>query len=364
MTGRIGDAAATARREGAMPPPPEPARPSLLSAGGGRWRGDFLGQSLTWLCAGALAFNVLLILALLALIVYRGAGYYWQKDLERLQLADGSVVLGEVDRRERRPVAEWDDPDRPLYRIRLEVGNRDVTGSDFVWVDETAIVEREKPPDAVVLERLEWGNFYGSMVELRADERVVARGSDAVWRDFAPLHRAKLALRETIRALEKREIGDINYEIEKRRLALRRLDLAGGAAAAQRQRRAGPAQEIAELEQQYQQLAERLFAMRGELQREVLVMETAGGVRKEIPVGMVARALRPNAMGVGATARLYLARVWEFVSDDPRESNTEGGIFPAIFGTVLMVFLMTFVAAPFGVLAALYLREYARQGLL
>ncbi|MFL6232883.1 MAG: phosphate ABC transporter permease PstA, partial [Thermoanaerobaculia bacterium] len=51
-----------------------------------------------------------------------------------------------------------------------------------------------------------------------------------------------------------------------------------------------------------------------------------------------------------------------FISADPRESNTEGGIFPAIFGTVLMVFLMSFAVAPMGVLAALYLREYARQG--
>jgi phosphate transport system permease protein len=67
-------------------------------------------------------------------------------------------------------------------------------------------------------------------------------------------------------------------------------------------------------------------------------------------------------MGAAAKTRLYAARIWEFLSDDPRESNTEGGIFPAIFGTVMMVFIMTFAVAPLGVLAALYLREYARQG--
>jgi phosphate transport system permease protein len=61
-------------------------------------------------------------------------------------------------------------------------------------------------------------------------------------------------------------------------------------------------------------------------------------------------------------AGLYLSRTWEFVSGEPRESNTEGGIFPAIFGTVMMVMLMCLAAVPFGVLAALYLREYARQG--
>jgi phosphate transport system permease protein len=61
---------------------------------------------------------------------------------------------------------------------------------------------------------------------------------------------------------------------------------------------------------------------------------------------------------------LYAAKLWEFVSTDPRESNTEGGVFPAIFGTVLMVILMSIAVVPFGVLAALYLREYARDGVL
>jgi phosphate transport system permease protein len=94
------------------------------------------------------------------------------------------------------------------------------------------------------------------------------------------------------------------------------------------------------------------------------VLSTAEGVRHEVPVGMIVRALRPNSMGVAAGVRLYLARVREFVFDEPRESNTEGGIFPAIFGTVMMVFLMSFLVTPFGVLAALYLREYATQGVL
>src|SRR5690606_4534982 len=45
-----------------------------------------------------------------------------------------------------------------------------------------------------------------------------------------------------------------------------------------------------------------------------------------------------------------------------REANTEGGVFPAIFGTVAMVMLMSVVVTPFGVIAAVCLREYARQG--
>jgi len=67
-------------------------------------------------------------------------------------------------------------------------------------------------------------------------------------------------------------------------------------------------------------------------------------------------------MGVPAKTGFYLGKVWEFVSGDPRESNTEGGVFPAIFGTVMMVMIMSLVVTPLGVLAAFHLREYAKQG--
>lgn len=52
---------------------------------------------------------------------------------------------------------------------------------------------------------------------------------------------------------------------------------------------------------------------------------------------------------------------WEFVTAEPRVGMTEGGIFPAIFGTVLLVILMTIAVVPLGVATAVYLHEYARQ---
>jgi phosphate transport system permease protein len=91
-------------------------------------------------------------------------------------------------------------------------------------------------------------------------------------------------------------------------------------------------------------------------------MTVMGGRQVEVPLAKIVRAYRPNAMNLWQKIGFYVAKVWEFVSDDPREANTEGGIFPAIFGTVVMVLLMSVVVTPFGVVAAVYLREYARQG--
>ncbi len=188
-------------------------------------------------------------------------------------------------------------------------------------------------------------------------------GSAAVWEALGPLHDEKLELRRRIKDLEKGAIGDVNHELEKLRLAERRVELDAPPAAEGRARLEKIAADRTELEARYAELAERLFAMREELERETLVMEAASGAEKQVAVGAIVRYLRPNEMGVVKTAGLYLGRIWEFVSDDPRESNTEGGIFPAIFGTVMMVFLMSFAVVPFGVLAALYLREYAKEGL-
>jgi phosphate transport system permease protein len=51
---------------------------------------------------------------------------------------------------------------------------------------------------------------------------------------------------------------------------------------------------------------------------------------------------------------------WEFFTKAPEQGMTAGGIFPAIFGTVALVLLMTIAVVPLGVLTAVYLHEYAK----
>jgi len=327
----------------------------------GRLRRDLVGVSMTALCGGALALNLVLILGLLVVIGDQGGRFFWQKDLLELTLTDGGELLGEVHSRETIPAATTGAGGE---RLQLRLGNRDLTGGDFRWVDASAIARRELPADAVVLERLEWGNFYGRMVELRRGSELLAQGGEAVWKAFPALHEAKIAARKKIRKLEKGAIGNVNLEIEKLRLAARRLELAAPPAEVRAQRQAAIELALAARQAEYETLATALFAERERLSSETVVMEASDGTRKEIPVGAIVRAIRPNEMGTFAKLGLYAGRVWEFVADEPRESNTEGGIFPAIFGTVMMVFLMSFAVVPLGVLAALYLREYAKQGFL
>lgn len=83
-----------------------------------------------------------------------------------------------------------------------------------------------------------------------------------------------------------------------------------------------------------------------------------------LPLGEIVRAFPPNKSGFFDRMRIYLSRWHEFLVEDPRESNSEGGVFPAIWGTLVMTVLMSIAVVPFGVLAALYLREYAKKGLV
>jgi ABC-type phosphate transport system permease subunit/ABC-type phosphate transport system auxiliary subunit len=82
----------------------------------------------------------------------------------------------------------------------------------------------------------------------------------------------------------------------------------------------------------------------------------------EVPAEQMVRAIAVNRLTVGQKFHVYLDRWREFLLENPREANTEGGVFPAIWGTIVMTMIMIVVVVPFGVMAALYLREYAGSG--
>lgn len=329
-----------------------------------RARKDRLGEALRWLTGGVLALNLVLILGLITLLAAKGLGYFWQDRLVRIVLDDGVVLLGEIHDREPVAAAMRGSGSEPAMRIRLKLGNRDLTGSDFRWVDESRIVERSAPEDAVLIERLEWGNFYGFLRELRGPGGLIAEGPEGVRAALAGLQRDKRAELTRIRRLERREIGDINHRLEQLRLSRRALELRSWAPGELERRSAEIQRRVEEAQGRYRSLVSQLEALRRDFERETLVAETADGTRKEIPVGHVVRLVPANTLDGMERSWLYLSRLWELVADEPREANTEGGIFPAIFGTVMMVLLMSIAVVPFGVLAAVYLHEYAREGLV
>ena len=316
------------------------------------------GDPFIWLTGAMLALSLLMVVGLVGLVMANGLGFFWPRATERFVLDDGTAVVGEVSEREAIPA-----PGAPLgtavqYRLQVKRGNRDLFGSDFVWIDETKIVSRERPLDVIVLERREWGNFYGELVALRDREQTIAQGAAETWTALqAGLPKAE-RLYDDIASIEKGEIGANNYAQERLRLKRRGLELRGTTSGPELEAIAG---QMEVLYEQYAASLKRLELLR-QKQTERLVAVAADGRQVEIPLERIVRAYHPNRMGTFAKVGFYGSKLWEFVAGDPRESNTEGGVFPAIFGTVMMVMIMSVLVTPLGVVAAVYLREYAKQG--
>lgn len=323
-----------------------------------------------WISGGAVSIAVIMTIGLLSVIAVRGLGHFWPADLIQTTYnvpgQASHTVVGEVVQKEEVPRARLKGAGLPvpdegpefMTRELIKVGNRDLNGTDFTWVVGEWLTEQTTPVDLIALERREWGNFYGYLVSVKEDGKVVAEGQ-AAWNELqARLKRADQLAGE-LQKLEKKDIGAINYGLERLRLHSRKLELDGKLDAAAQ---ADIESERAELNNRYKAVEDRLGSLHQAFARDSLVARDANGREVEINLSKVVHAYQPNAMGMMTKLGVYFSKVWEFLSDDPREANTEGGIFPAIFGTVMMTLIMAVIVTPFGVLAAVYLREYARQG--
>ena len=317
------------------------------------------GSLFIWLSGGALAFSLLLIGGLLTLIFINGMGYFWPKDLVQLTLKDETQVLGEMVDTQRIPGTVSPEFPEGQTRIQLKVGNRDLYGQDFRWVNEEDIARRTWPQDVVAVERREWGNFYGWIAEVWDGDTRLAQGREEAWTALNPLLDQTESIHQEIHHIERDVIGAINYDIERARLSLKELELKG---IIPRDSAASLQQDIQKREAAYQEQIQRLEGLYEQLHRYRVTLIDVAGEGKTFPIGGMVKAWRPNQMSVWAKSWMYAANFWRVLTDEPREANTEGGIFPAIFGTVMMVLIMSVVVVPFGVLAAVYLKEYAKQG--
>jgi len=333
------------------------------------WFGS--GSPWVWLNAGAVSISIIMVTGLLALIAIRGLGHFWPADVAEFdyQQRDGHQVnlIGEFVSEEQVSIENLRAAGHAITsdtghitRHLIKIGNRDIGGLDFRWVLEPKIEKLHYPPTMMVFERREWGNFYGYIDSISENDRLIAQGESA-WAVLQPQLLRSDALYKKIRAIEKDEIGAVNAAVERLRLRERGLELEGNK---------DPAimvdivQQRKELQQSYDLMQEQLRLLYEEISRYSVTATAMDGTSLTIPLVKIVRAYRPNDMSVLGKLGFYAGKLWEFVSDEPREANTEGGIFPAIFGTVMMVLLMSVIVTPFGVIAAIYLREYAKQGLL
>ena len=141
------------------------------------------GDLFVWGSGAGLAIALLMVVGLLLLIMFNGLGYFWPADVVELTLRDGTHVLGQWAGRRLFRSNRTDSKQRT--RIRLKIGNRDLYGLDFKWVDEDTISSQSFPEEAVLFERREWGNMYGRIKAVFRGTEQIAQGAEPSWASLA-----------------------------------------------------------------------------------------------------------------------------------------------------------------------------------
>jgi phosphate transport system permease protein len=359
----------------AAPPAPDTAsmprrqirqRPTYLAA---------RGEPYVWLLGGALTIGIVMILGFLLFVAWNGIVTFWPKPLVVVTKTDGKRVAGEPFRDEAfRPGADTvaklaPDLQRQIrdngglaHRVLYRTGNYDIYNEDFSWVADYEVARTETPADLYLMERLEWGVFVGRIKSVQTDRAKMEAGAIDAAR-LAAAHAEARARFRAIRSIEHDEIGAVNYYMNRERLRIRRAELEYGAGDPRAQRAADASnRRIAELQKEYQALADRAARIKADDAKVTITLVEVSGKEKTQKLSEIVRMYPANALSLGEKIGVYFSRWGEFLSDQPREANTEGGVLPAIFGTAAMTILLSLIVAPFGVITALYLREYAKQG--
>jgi phosphate transport system permease protein len=331
------------------------------------------GEPYVWMMGAALVMGLAMIMGLLGYVFYVGAITFWPQQVVTVKTLDGRTIAGEIFRSE-----DYRVPDAVLENLPAEtrekiaeklgmarrtmyrVGNYDLFGEDFVWVSDFEKKSVTFDRAMFFVERLEWGAFIGKVKGLDLDGKSVAKPD---LKSLTAAVRAGQVRRRAIEAIEKGAINDINHALDELRLDIRRAEIEYGASSAEVQaEKLRVENESNVLRAQYAVLEKKVTALRSTDDRFTITLEAIDGRTKTLSLSRIVRLYPANAMASEQKWTVYFDRWIEFLTAAPREANTEGGILPALVGTLTMMVLLSLAVAPFGIVTALYLREYAKQG--
>jgi len=365
------------------------------------------GETFVWLTGMGLAAGLIMVVGLLAIIIANGVEVFWPRTIYEIKLKEGHELFGQsvlaasiVEDREKKIL---DEGGELAEEYKLFIGNKDVYGQQFRYVDQNAIESRTIPKDIVVAEREGSGNAIFYPVELvLEDGTVIPADSPKFDSTLNKLVREAKQLRTKARRIDRGPIGHFSYKIQKLEVqkailqkkypqdARQLQDMERTYDKIQLANAQTPPAELSEWQSEYQALASQgppfsdladihadekalndkyapelkeSAALKALIDKDTLKYRLIDGTERQQSVGNILKFYRPNQFGFLRKIGFFLTHFWMFLSEAPREANTEGGVFPAIFGTFVMTVLMSAAVMPFGVLAAIYLREYASQGI-
>ncbi|MEF2485025.1 phosphate ABC transporter permease PstA [Vibrio mimicus] len=324
------------------------------------------GAPWIWLTGGAVSVSLIAVLGLLLVIGWRGLTYFWPAPLLEWQTPDGQVVIGELYARESVPVSHLKEMNLPLpaaveaaglaTRLNIKVANRDLYGSDFVAILDFQVEFKGAPQGWAVIERSRGGQLFGKPISFDA---VDGQGEQPLDLRLQQALQKAQAIREQANTIVEQQVRVISGDLEKLRLEKRRKQLNNQLSDEFLQ---NYVLRKSRLEAELSDVQAQLDALRAPLDQQFLHVADMRGQTVSVPLSEILDFWYPNDMNFAQKLAEWGKQAWRFLSESPRESNSEGGVFPAIFGTVFLVIIMSIIVMPLGVVAAIYLHEYAKEG--
>ncbi|MBX9494664.1 phosphate ABC transporter permease PstA [Yersinia enterocolitica] len=329
------------------------------------------GSPWIWLTAGAVSISLLALLGVVLLLAGQGMRYFWPSPVyvfELKQTAAGPVrVIGEIYQQQSIPREQLEqagimlppEAGETVTRYLIKTGNREIQGQDFHRLLDTDIQQRSQPKDLLVLDRHINGTAYGFLAGMLDNGQPVV--GDNLAQELQKRIPVIQALVRQSKDIQFRQMNILNQQFEALRRQKKRLQMSGDFDGKAQDRIEA---EWGELQRSHQAMMEKLRGLQSDQSRYTLLLRDMNGQVHLLPLSQINRAWNPNDMSLGQKLRHFAVQTHKFLTDNPRNANTEGGVFPAIFGTVLMVILMSIVVMPLGVIAAVYLHEYAGKNWL
>lgn len=316
------------------------------------------GEPFIWMTAATLSLVFIMLIILIMVVVANGAMMFWPTEVVAHQMKNGKVYLGEIIQKEHYSTDLTGDADSMKHRRQLKIGNRDLYGQDFRWISDDQIVSSSSPSDVFMLERDENGNFYGYLADFQPGEGAPEL-TGTKFEKFSRLQDFVEKLEDKAEGVNE-EVSDLTkkmHDVNSEYLELKHEEVPEDSPQMKAIRK-----EMDGIRKRFDVAVEDQAEINRMIRSHKVVFEDSNGRKKVISVSNIVRAIKPNAMSLPEKVGYYLLRVRELLFDEPREANTEGGLFPAIFGTIVLVFLMSILSFPLGVVSGVFLREYAKDG--
>ncbi|EOX4101083.1 phosphate ABC transporter permease PstA [Vibrio alginolyticus] len=335
------------------------------------------GAPWIWLTGGAVSISLLSVLGLLLLIGWKGLTYFWPAPLYQWNVAaltpvqgevlhENTILIGQVYERSFVPKSylpesaaqQLEDDEDFATRLNIKIANRELYPADFISVLQMQLDEPTRPKEWAVIERSSGGYFFGKLVAFQDGDNIYTS-------DIQSILNKKLDDAETLRheidSLVVDQLKELGWKLEQLRLEKRKHELNDTLTESFLKENQTKKEQI---EKALATLDLQLDGLRLQLSDYALIAEDMTGSQVSIPLEDILDYWYPNQMSLPDKVMHWGKQVWKFLSEDPRESNSEGGVFPAIFGTVFLVLIMSIIVMPLGVIAAIYLHEYAKNNAL